>query len=100
MNDLKEPTIVLFRVWKDGSGVTALFPYEIHSGYLCTCYAHVGQHSGADYQNVMKQTYGAQPAEYADLLEELTTLSPEPYVLKIIKRANWSKYRDAVNAAR
>lgn len=56
---------VVFRKWKDTGDVIALFP-ELPSdiyGWFCDSYEHVGQHSGADYHGVIRQTVPAAPHE-------------------------------------
>ena len=78
---------VVFRKWKDGFGVIALFP-EIPTdlyGYYCESYEHVGQHGGADYFGVIMNTRPASTEECADLAEELTNIG---YQLRPIKRAS------------
>jgi hypothetical protein len=69
-----DTTIVIFRRdrtgWKD---CFALFP-ELPAdnfGHYCTCYQHVGQHCGADYQGCIAASDPARPEEYRDLYEEL-----------------------------
>ena len=68
-------TVVIFRNFID-FGVTALFPYEIYRNghHTITCYAHVGQHSEADYDNVVNNSTLATPEEYADLKAELESI--------------------------
>ncbi len=88
-------TIVVFR--KDESGVFALFP-EIPSdnhGRFCTCYQHVGQHSGAYYHPHIRLSKPATPEEYADLFDELTKIG---YTLKIRKRASYKMHQTRWNA--
>lgn len=71
-------TKAVFRIYPKSSGgeILALFPQipESYNGYSCSCYAHVGQHSGADPMVVVGQTRPAKPAEYADLKRELEGL--------------------------
>lgn len=78
---------VIFRVWRKGGDVIALMPYEPHdnAGRYCVGFQHLGQHSAADYQGVMRDTRPATEAEYAPLLRELMS-PPYGYVLRIIKR--------------
>jgi hypothetical protein len=79
--------IVVFRKWKDGFGVIALFP-EIPTdlyGRYCESYEHVGQHGGADYQGVIMNTRPANVEESADLAEELQIIG---YDLRAIKKAS------------
>lgn len=70
-----DKTIVVFRKYKNGS-VFALFPYEDADphGMYCTAYAHIGQHSGADYYGCIRATIPAKPEEYADLKKELESI--------------------------
>ena len=76
---------VVFRRWKNGD-VIALFP-DISADNLnryCESYEHVGQHSGADYKGVIKQTTPATENEYSSLLAELRRIGYDN--LKIVKR--------------
>ena len=82
-----EKDVVVFRKWKDGFGVIALFP-EIPTdlyGRYCESYEHVGQHGGADNQGVVMNTRPANTVESADLAEELRIIG---YELRPIKRAS------------
>lgn len=85
-------TDVIFRKEKDGS-ILALFPHLLwnYAGDV-TCYAHLGQHSAADYSGCIRQSKPAKPEEYKDLLNELQGLG---YDLRIIKRQSGRKYREA-----
>jgi len=64
---------VIFRAFKDGGDVIALFPEVPFDRHLCNCqsYQHVGQHGGANYSGVMRNTRAATRKEYAELAEEL-----------------------------
>ena len=82
-----EKDVVVFRKWKNGFGVIALFP-EIPTdlyGRYCESYEHVGQHGGADYQGVVMNTRPANTVESADLAEELRIIG---YDLRAIKKAS------------
>ena len=82
-----EKDVVVFRKWRDGFGIIALFP-EIPTdlyGYYCESYEHVGQHGGADYHGVVMNSRLATTEEYADLFEELTRIG---YDLRPIRRAS------------
>jgi hypothetical protein len=71
----KEKTKVIFRKFKKGDDIIALFP-EIeynHDKKLCMSYMHVGQHDGAAYA-LIYNTIPAKPEEYADLFAELNSL--------------------------
>lgn len=91
MNTLKESLPVMFRKCQDGE-VLAVFPTEPYSRsrpYAVSCYAHVGQHSGADWDYVMTKTKPAKPEEYAPLLRELKGIyesEPDAVTLKVIQR--------------
>lgn len=83
----KEKTKVIFRQWKIGCEIIALFP-EIATdtiGYNCQSYIHIGQHGAANPGAIMDDT---KPANLDDgavkrLIKELTD---KGYNLKIIKR--------------
>ena len=63
---------VVFRRDREG-GVFALFP-ELPAddhGFLCTAYAHFGQHCTADYDLCVSRSDPAAPAQYQDIYEEL-----------------------------
>jgi len=78
--------IVVFRKWPDGD-ILALFPNLDGGTGNCDSYMHVGQHGGAHYASCISATKPANPAEYADLLAELTSIG---YDLKVRQRRNWS----------
>jgi len=82
-----EKDVVVFRKWKDGFGVIALFP-EIPAdlyGRYCESYEHVGQHGGTDYWGVVMNSRPANEEESADLEEELRIIG---YRLRPIKKAS------------
>jgi hypothetical protein len=67
-----ESTKVIFREHK--GEVIALFPYEPYNRFdvdSITSYAHIGQHSEADYTHVMKNSKKATEIAYKELLNEL-----------------------------
>ena len=71
-----EPEPVVFRVWRKGGGVLALFPAwptDMYGRY-CGSYEHVGQHGSADYAHCVRQSRPARPAEYRELARELRGL--------------------------
>ena len=78
-------TDVIFR--KENGITLAVFPYEIHNKYSTPCYAHVGQHSGCDYDYILKYTKPTD--DYKDLYDELISIG---YDLNVIKRRNYDKY--------
>ena len=88
MKNPNNKTAVVFRKFKEGD-IIALFPYEIDSGTCIMSYQHMGQHSGADYDSVIKCTKQAKQKEYRDLYTELVGIG---YDLEIIKRQNRRKY--------
>jgi len=69
----EEPVIVIFRKYKDGGDILALFPYEDYTatGSMCMSYQHVGQHGGANYAHCLDITVNASPEEYEPLRKEL-----------------------------
>ena len=66
---------VIFRRFSDNV-IIAIFPEQVwnDSSYLITTYMHEGQHSGADYDVLIRNTYPAQEIEYSPLLIELTNI--------------------------
>jgi hypothetical protein len=91
--------LVVFRKWKDNGDVIALFPEipaDIH-GYYCDSYEHVGQHGGADYYGVVRQTRLARPEEFASLARELTMIG---YAIRPIRRASACHHQRRRVAAR
>jgi hypothetical protein len=76
--------IVVFRKWKDGT-IDALFPFDRFEtkGYNVASYSHVGQHSAADYNFMIRVTKPAKEQEYHDLLRELESIG---YHLAVRKR--------------
>ena len=82
----KEKTKVIFRQWKIGCEIIALFPELACDtiGYNCESYMHVGQHGAASPNIVTNDT---KPANLDDgavkrLIKELTERG---YNLEIIK---------------
>ncbi len=83
----KEKTKVIFRQWKIGCGIIAMFPELACDtiGYNCESFEHVGQHGAASPNIVTKDT---KPANLDDgavkrLIKELTDRG---YNLEIVKR--------------
>ena len=92
------PDLVVFRIWKDGGGVIALFP-ELPTdllGWYCLSYEHVGQHAAAHYHGVVGRTLPASPEQYAALTREL---SARGYALRTIRRATAAHHRKRHEAA-
>lgn len=93
------PVRVVFRRWKDGGEVIALFPElpaDAH-GYFCDTYMQVGQHGGADYYGVIRESFPVRPSESAILARELRRIG---YRLKPIRRASWQHHEQRREAAR
>lgn len=87
-----EETPVVFRMMhkRHGGYVLALFPAEAYSvtdTYLCSSYAHVGQHGCADPGQIVAHSRAATPAEYADLKAELEG-APFGYRLRVYQRVS------------
>lgn len=80
-----EETTVVFRKWKDGGTVIALFPYQKGdtTGRYCDSYEHVGQHGNADYCGVLAVTVPATEEEAKPLKKELESIG---YRLKVQSR--------------
>lgn len=93
--------LVIFRQWKIGCEIIALFP-EIacdNIGYNCQSYMHCGQHGAASPDIVHNDT---KPAVIEDgavktLITELENLG---YDLKIIKRFRYSHQLERMRQAR
>jgi hypothetical protein len=89
----------VFRKWRDTGEVIALFP-EFPSdinGWFCDSYMHVGQHGGADYHGVIRQTVPATPVECAALSVELKRIG---YRLRPLNRASWRHHERRREEAR
>ena len=90
-------TDVIFRREKDKS-ILAVFPYEISDTKgNCTCYAHIGQHSGLNWLYMRDTKPVKDKKEYTDLFRELTSIG---YNLNVIKKRNYTKYLTALNKVR
>jgi hypothetical protein len=81
---MKFETIVVFRKWRNGGDIVAIFP-EIpatnHPSGGCLSYQHVGQHGACG--DITHCTDPASEAEYAPLARELESIG---YSLKIVRR--------------
>ena len=94
-------TEVIFRKVKSGSDkgtIEAFFPYAINDlkGSV-TCYAHIGQHSGACWDYFLFKTVPAKEIDYMPLKSELESLG---YNLKVIKKRNYKRYLTELNKVR
>lgn len=68
-------TLVVFRKFKDGGDILALFPAEEYNADGgCMSYQRIGQHSGAYYSHCIAITCPASPEEFALLKKELESL--------------------------
>jgi hypothetical protein len=87
---------VLFRKWRKSGDVIALFPTilaDCSSGGRVESYEHVGQHGGADFYGIMRESRPARPSEYAALARELRS-APYRYKLKVVKRASRAMHNE------
>jgi hypothetical protein len=89
MNTITE---VIFRKEKSTGVILAVFPYVIDNGAFVTSYAHIGQHSGMDYDYIKQTTPVKYKKDYQDLYNELVNIG---YNLKVITKRNYSKYLHA-----
>jgi hypothetical protein len=71
----KRPTKVVFRKFKRGGDIIALFTQELgtNDSSTCQCYQHVGQHGHMDLRH-RHMLVTATPSEYAGLKAELESL--------------------------
>jgi len=85
-------TNVIFRQFKKGGDVIALFPYNPYNRFdvdSIESYMHIGQHSEADYNTVMSATKPCKhEEEYKDLLLELEEVGYDD--LNIIEKRNFN----------
>lgn len=90
-----EETTVIFRTFKDGSGVIALFPYDIQDTHgSCQSYMHIGQHGSADYNAVISITKPSTNGGIEPLKKTLISLGYTN--LKVIKRAQGKRVSQAI----
>ena len=71
---MSQADTVVFRKWKENGEMIALFP-ELPAdlgGDCCESFEHVGQHGGADFHHVIRQTTPCSPDDAAALAAELT----------------------------
>jgi len=95
----KEKTKVIFRQWKIGCEIIALFPEKACDtlGYFCQSYMRIGQHSAAN-PDIVADT---KPANLKDgavktLIKELESLG---YNLDIIKRFRYKHQQIRMESA-
>lgn len=87
MNRTAPKTRVAFRAWLDEGDVIAIMPDlpGTTDPYTCESYQHMGQHSSCDPYGLIQATRPAKPAEYADLLAELTSIG---YCVQVVRQVN------------
>lgn len=97
----KEKTKVVFRKFKDGD-IVAMFP-ELpavsHDAWLCTVYAHQGQHGSGD-PHLINRTALATSTEYALLKRELESIGYNLTVLSRFPAGSHAVRRAALNEQR
>ena len=79
----EDATLVVFRKFKKGGDVIALFPYEpgTNDPQMMMSYMHVGQHSSAS-MDLTRSTTPAKPDEYKDLQSELKRVGYKKLIVK------------------
>lgn len=75
-----------FKYWDWKGDVIALFPDQIEPNGMVGSYEHIGQHSTADYDNVIGLSRPSTVEEYTPLLNELVNVVGYDN-LRIVKRA-------------
>ncbi len=90
--DNQQDVPVILRVWRDNDKVFAIFPTlpSDYRGNHCTAYAHIGQHSGADYGLCIRESRPAFGLETQPLILEL---NQRGYRLRIVQRASASMHQ-------
>ena len=90
---------VVLRVWRDGAGVFALFPTlpSDEYGRYCDAYAHIGQHSRADYWLCVRASRPATAAQRAPLVRELERIGYRP---RVVQRATAAMHDERKAEAR
>lgn len=89
---MNKETEVIFRKFKKGGDVIALFPYELGDTNPSTCnsYQTVGQHGAATIRHVINASRPASQKEIDKLATELKNIG---YTVKIIKRNPPNSYQ-------
>lgn len=78
-----EPVNVSFRKFPAGDTIAFISGYHCNRGYVMS-YQHVGQHGEAD-EDLQYELEPASPAEYADLLKELTNIGYDVTIVSHVK---------------
>ena len=86
-------TKVIFRKFKDGEGIIALFPELSYPEFtskkgLIMDYTYIGQHGECEYNTVMKMTTIAFPKDYEVLKAQLKDLG---YDLEVTTHKEYQK---------
>ena len=86
---------VIFRKFRDGGDVIALFPGDVgdSSPYTCNSYMHVGQDGSADPWLIVQATTPATPDEYGPLLAELRRIGYEPRIIERVRYSHLERRR-------
>jgi hypothetical protein len=91
-------TKTVFRVFRSGGDVLALFPEipdSVGKPAECMSYQHIGQHGAADYQHCISMTRPALPVEYAELLAELGQIG---YRVEVVQRVSHAVHQARAKA--
>jgi hypothetical protein len=89
-------TKVIFRVFKKGNDVIALFPAiagTVGEPNTCEAYQHVGQHGAASVSLMRYDTRPATHKEAAPLRRELTRIG---YKLEVVKRFTVADHKERI----
>lgn len=88
-----EETEVIFRKFKDGGEIIAVFPYDITPNFdIVGSYLHIGQHGECAYRYIISETVPAELKEYKELYVELQ--NHFNYRLKVVRKQNRKRYVD------
>ena len=92
--DRFDPVDVIFLTDWEGEGVFAIFPGIASTRSCITCYAPIGQHSGASFDYCDDQEEITDPSVYADLVIELNRVG---YNLRVVSKDRLydAKYAEA-----
>lgn len=92
-------TVTVFRRFRKGGDVLALFPLLPEGRGLCLSYAHIGQHGAADFAGVVRASTPADPDsdDVRALARELASIG---YRLRVVRRSpSWGRVTAARRAA-
>lgn len=90
-------TKVIFRKFRNGGDVIALFPADAGTNDVSTCssYQHMGQHSAASVY-LSRHTVPATRKEYAPLARELRSIGYKLRIVKRFTRADWEARKQQI----